>query len=61
VRLTGRGRNSVNAGDGDDVVEAYSRTPVTVDCGAGADRVNIGFNRHVRTIGCETVTRRYKR
>jgi Ca2+-binding RTX toxin-like protein len=61
LRLTGRGRNRVFAGDGDDVVEAYSRTPVTIDCGPGADRVNIGFNRRVRTRECETVTRRYAR
>ena len=46
--------------DGNDVVEAYSRTPVTIDCGPGGDRVNIGFNRRVRTVNCETVSKRYK-
>jgi hypothetical protein len=50
----------VSTGDGNDVVEAYSRTPVTIDCGPGGDRVNIGFNRHVKTVSCETVTKRYK-
>src|ERR671910_822798 len=60
VRLTGSGSNRVSTGEGNDVVEAYSRTPVTIDCGPGGDRVNIGFNRHVRTSNCETVTKRYK-
>ena len=60
MRLTGGGRNSVSTGDGNDVVEAYSRTPVTIDCGPGGDRVNIGFNRHVKTVNCETVAKRYK-
>ncbi len=60
VRLTGYGRNSVRTGDGNDVVDAYSRTPVTIDCGPGGDRVNIGFNRGVRTVNCETVTKRYR-
>jgi len=58
--LTGHGRNGVDTGDGNDVVEAYSRTPVTIDCGAGGDRVNIGFNRSVTTSNCEVVTKRYK-
>jgi hypothetical protein len=52
---------SGSAGDGNDVVEAYSHTPVTIDCGPGGDRVNIGYNRSVRTVSCETVKRRYKR
>ena len=60
VRLTGSGRNSVSAGDGNDVIEAFSRTPVTIDCGPGGDTVNIGFNRSVRTVGCETVNKRYR-
>src|ERR671910_222965 len=60
VRLTGSGSNRVSTGEGNDVVEAYSRTPVTIDCGPGGDRVNIGFNRAVRTVDCETVTKRYK-
>ena len=47
------------AGEGDDVIEAYSRTPVTIECGPGFDRVNIGYNRRVRTRDCEAVTRRY--
>ena len=50
MRLTGAGRNRVNTGDGNDIVEAYSRTPVTIDCGPGGDRVNIGFNRNVKTV-----------
>ena len=25
------------------------------------DRVNIGFNRHVKTVNCETVSKRYKK
>ena len=60
MRLTGHGRNRVSTGDGDDVVEAYSRTPISIDCGRGGDRVNIGFNRRVSTANCETVTKRYK-
>jgi Ca2+-binding RTX toxin-like protein len=31
----------------------------TIDCGPGTDRVNIGFNRTVRTRGCETVKHLY--
>ena len=58
--MPGRGRNAVSTGEGNDVVDAYSRTPATIDCGPGGDRVNIGYNRGVRTVGCETVTRRYK-
>ena len=30
-----------------------------VDCGPGNDRVNIGFNRKVRTRNCEKVTHLY--
>ncbi len=60
VRLTGSGRNVVSTGPGNDVVEAYSRTSVRIDCGSGGDRVNIGFNRRVSTVNCETVKRRYK-
>ena len=47
------------AGDGDDTVEAYAQGAATVDCGPGNDRVNIGFNRSVRTRNCETVKHRY--
>ena len=28
--------------------------------GPGGDRVSIGFNRSVKTVDCETVTKRYK-
>ena len=31
----------------------------TIDCGPGTDRVNIGFNRKVRTRGCEKVKHLY--
>jgi hypothetical protein len=32
-----------------------------VDCGPGGDTVNIGWNKRVRTTGCENVHRRYAR
>ena len=32
-----------------------------IDCGPGSDRVNIGFNRLVRTRNCETVKKLYKK
>ena len=60
VRLTGRGPNVVRAGAGDDEVRAYASGPPTVDCGPGVDLVRIGFNRAVRTIGCERVSKRYR-
>jgi hypothetical protein len=50
----------VDAGAGNDVIDAFNRAPTTIDCGPGGDTVNIGFNREVRTLGCETVTRRYR-
>ena len=37
-----------------------AQAPSTIDCGPGGDRVNIGFNRNVKTVNCETVTKRYK-
>ena len=61
VRLRGAGPNRVTAGDGDDLVQAYSRGAATIDCGPGSDTVTIGFNRRVRTVGCEHVTKRYAR
>ncbi|MFL5843428.1 MAG: hypothetical protein ACJ762_01965, partial [Solirubrobacteraceae bacterium] len=60
IRLTGHGFNEVAAGDGDDIVYAYSKDRVVIDCGAGDDLVKIGHNRHVRTRGCEKVSRRYR-
>ena len=61
IRLTGHGFNEVGGGSGDDIVYVYSKDRSVIDCGAGDDVVKIGQNRHVRTRGCEKVTRRYKR
>ncbi len=60
IRLVGRGYNRVKAGPGDDIVYAYSKDAVRIDCGRGNDTVKIGYNRNVRTKRCETVSRRYK-
>ena len=60
IRLVGDGYNGVLAGPGDDIVYAYSKDRVRIDCGPGRDTVKIGYNRNVRTKRCETVTRRYK-
>ena len=59
IRLTGHGFNAVDAGSGDDIVYAYNKDRVLIDCGPGDDLVKIGFNRAVRTRGCEKVSRRY--
>ena len=61
VRLTGHGLNRVLAGWGDDLIYAYAKDTVRIDCGPGDDTVMIGFNRTVVTRRCETVNRRYKR
>ena len=50
----GHGFNRVFAGTGDDIVYAYSKDRNTIDCGPGDDVVKIGYNRSVRTRGCET-------
>jgi hypothetical protein len=60
VRLRGAGRNRVQAGSGADLIEAYASGPTTIDCGPGTDTVRIGFNRHVRTVGCERVSHRFR-
>jgi Ca2+-binding RTX toxin-like protein len=60
IRLTGRGPNEVDAGDGDDIVYAYNKHRVVIVCGPGKDFVKIGHNRKVRTRGCEKVSRRYR-
>ncbi|MEA2129024.1 MAG: hypothetical protein QOJ85_1915, partial [Solirubrobacteraceae bacterium] len=60
VRLRGRGTNRISTGSGADLVEAYAAGSTRVDCGPGVDTVRIGFNRRVRTVGCERVTRRYR-
>ena len=49
------------AGPGDDLVYAYSKDTVRIDCGPGEDTVRIGYNRTVVTRHCEHVSRRYKR
>ena len=61
IRLVGHGYNQVKAGAGDDIVYAYSKDKVRIDCGPGADTVKIGYNRTVSTRRCETVIRRYKK
>ena len=60
VRLGGSGPNTVLGGLGDDTVEAYARGTARIDCGPGSDRVNIGFNRRIRTVGCEIVKKLYR-
>jgi len=60
IRLTGHGFNEVDAGTGDDIVYAYNKEHVVIDCGPGDDVVKIGYNRRVRTRGCEKVSRRYR-
>ena len=59
MRLRGSGPNTINGGAGDDTVEAYASGAAVVDCGPGNDRVNIGFNRYVRTRNCEKVKHLY--
>jgi Ca2+-binding RTX toxin-like protein len=61
IRLTGHGLNRALGGPGDDLVYAYSKDTVRIDCGAGDDAVRIGYNRTVVTRHCEHVSRRYKR
>ena len=48
----------MQAGTGNDRIDAYSRSAVTIDCGPGGDTVNVGTNRSVRTSNCENVNRR---
>src|SRR4051812_6150814 len=48
IRLTGHGFNEVRAGTGDDIVYAYNKERVRIDCGAGRDTVKVGHNRGVR-------------
>ena len=57
--MTGKGPNTIVAGAGDDTVEAYAQGAAVVDCGPGNDRVNLGFNRKVRTRNCEKVKHLY--
>ena len=61
VRLRGDGPNIVLGGAGDDIVEAYAKGHAAIDCGPGFDRVNIGFNRLVKTRNCELVNKLYKK
>jgi Ca2+-binding RTX toxin-like protein len=61
IRLTGHGFNRVLAGPGDDLIYAYAKDTVRIECGAGEDTVKIGYNRTVVTRHCEHVSRRYKR
>ena len=61
VRLRGSGPNTVRTGNGDDIVEAYAKGRAAIDCGPGFDRVNIGFNRLVKTRNCELVKKLYKK
>jgi hypothetical protein len=56
----GRGLNRVEAGSGSDRVEVYASGRARIDCGTGRDIVRIGFNRHVSTVRCETVTHRWR-
>jgi hypothetical protein len=51
----------VLGGAGDDIVEAYAKGRAAIDCGPGHDRVNIGYNRLVRTHNCESVHHLYKK
>ena len=60
IRLVGHGYHQVKAGAGDDIVYAYSKDRARIDCGPGTDTVKIGYNRSVRTHGCEAVSRRYR-
>jgi hypothetical protein len=61
VRLTGHGADHVAAGPGDDLVYAYAKDLVRIECGPGRDTVKIGYNRGVFTRHCEHVSRRYTR
>ena len=61
MRLRGSGPNTVLTGAGDDIVEAYAKGRAAIDCGPGFDRVNIGFNRLVKTRNCELVKKLYKK
>ena len=61
VRLRGSGPNTVLGDTGDDIVEAYAKGAAAIDCGPGFDRVNIGFNRLVKTRNCELVKKLYKK
>ena len=58
VRLVGHGYNRVSAGDGNDIVFAYTKDRTKIDCGPGEDTVKIGKNPHVTTRHCEHVSRR---
>jgi Ca2+-binding RTX toxin-like protein len=58
VRLVGHGYNRVSAGEGDDIVLAYTKDRTKIDCGPGRDTVKIGKNKHVTTRHCESVHRR---
>ena len=57
IRLVGHGFNRVNAGPGDDIVYAYAKDAVRIDCGSGKDTVRIGNNRNVQMRRCENKVR----
>ena len=61
MRLRGSGPNTVLGGNGNDIIEAYAKGRAAIDCGPGFDRVNIGYNRLVRTSHCELVKKLYKK
>jgi 4-aminobutyrate aminotransferase-like enzyme len=55
-----RAPTRAQGGSGADLVDAYASGPTAIDCGSGQGTVRIGFSRHVRTVSCERVSRRYR-
>jgi len=52
----GAGTDALDAGAGEDTIDACDRRRETIRCCSGRDRV--AADRHDRLIGCERVTRR---
>ena len=50
------GKDAINAGSGNDIINSVDGVRETVDCGAGRDTVRADRRDHLRH--CETVTRR---
>ena len=57
IRLVGHGFNRVLAGPGDDIIYAYSKDAVRIDCGPGKDTIRVGNNRNLVTRHCEKTVR----
>jgi len=53
--ITSAGASRIDAGDGDDVIEADNGTTNEIHCGNGHDRANVDAWDEFRVFGCEIV------